>query len=35
MRQTVGCVRLVYNKMLDYRTQAFYERQEKISYNQS
>ena len=35
LRQTVGCVRLVYNKMLDYRTEAFYDRQEKISYSQS
>lgn len=35
LRQTLGCVRLVYNKMLHHRTEAFYERQEKISYKQS
>ncbi len=35
LRRTLGCVRLVYNKMLDHRTKAFYENQEKISYVKS
>jgi len=35
LRRTLGCVRLIYNKMLHERTTAFYERQERISYNQS
>jgi len=35
LRRTLGCVRLIYNKMLHARTTAFYERQEKIDYKQS
>lgn len=30
LRRTLGCVRLVYNKVLDERTQAWYERQERV-----
>ena len=29
LRRTLGCVRLVYNKALHLRTQAWYERQER------
>jgi putative transposase len=32
LRQTMGCVRLVYNKALAARTEAWYERQEQIDY---
>ena len=35
MRRTFGCVRLVYNKALHERTQAWYERQERIGYEQT
>jgi putative transposase len=35
LRRTLGCVRLVYNKALHERTQAWYERQERIGYNQT
>ncbi|MEA5512278.1 RNA-guided endonuclease TnpB family protein [Crocosphaera sp. UHCC 0190] len=35
LRRTLGCVRLVYNKALYERTQGWYERQEKIGYNQT
>ncbi|MDV2998805.1 MAG: IS200/IS605 family transposase ISMae41 [Chroococcopsis gigantea SAG 12.99] len=35
LRRTLGCVRLVYNKALHERTQGWYERQERISYNQT
>ena len=35
LRRTLGCVRLVYNKTLHERTQGWYERQEKIGYNQT
>jgi putative transposase len=35
LRRTLGCVRLVYNKALSERTQGWYERQERISYNQT
>ncbi|WP_027249767.1 RNA-guided endonuclease InsQ/TnpB family protein [Planktothrix agardhii] len=35
LRRTLGCVRLVYNKALHQRTQGWYERQEKIGYNQT
>jgi putative transposase len=35
LRQTLGCVRLVYNKALATRTEAWYERQEKIDYGQT
>ena len=32
LRRTLGCVRLVYNKALHLRTQAWYERQERVGY---
>jgi putative transposase len=32
LRQTMGCVRLVYNKALASRTEAWYERQERVDY---
>lgn len=35
LRQTLGCVRLVYNRALAARTAAWYERQERIDYVQS
>ncbi len=35
LRRTMGCVRLVYNKALATRTEAWYERQERISYKQT
>ena len=35
LRQTMGCVRLVYNKALAVRTEGWYERQERIGYNQT
>ncbi len=35
LRQTMGCVRLVYNKALAVRTQGWYERQERIGYSQT
>ena len=35
LRRTLGCVRLVYNKALYERTQAWYERQERVGYNQT
>lgn len=35
LRRTMGCVRLVYNKALDARTKAWYERQERIGYSQT
>ncbi|MEB3228906.1 MAG: RNA-guided endonuclease TnpB family protein [Synechocystis sp.] len=35
LRRTLGCVRLVYNKALHERTQGWYERQERISYNKT
>lgn len=35
LRRTLGCVRLVYNKALHERTKAWYERQERIGYNQT
>ncbi|MCW6036902.1 transposase, partial [Spirulina subsalsa FACHB-351] len=35
LRRTLGCVRLVYNKALQARTQGWYERQERIGYNQT
>ncbi|MBD2600470.1 helix-turn-helix domain-containing protein [Microcystis viridis] len=31
----MGCVRLVYNKALHERTQAWYERQERLGYAQT
>jgi putative transposase len=35
LRRTIGCVRLVFNKALAARTEAWYEKQEKIDYVQS
>ena len=35
LRRTMGCVRLVYNMALAVRTEAWYERQERIGYNES
>ncbi|MBD2314013.1 IS200/IS605 family element transposase accessory protein TnpB [Desertifilum sp. FACHB-1129] len=35
LRQTLGCVRLVYNRALAERTAAWYERQERIGYAQT
>src|SRR4028119_9245 len=32
LRRTMGCARLVYNRALAARTQAWYERQEKVDY---
>ena len=35
LRGTMGCARLVYNKALAYRTEAWYERQERVGYSQT
>lgn len=35
LRRTMGCVRLVYNKALDARTKAWYERQERVQYKKT
>ena len=35
LRRTMGCVRLVYNKALATRTEAWYEKQERIDYKQT
>lgn len=35
LRRTLGCVRLIYNKALAHRTEAWYERQERVDYIQS
>lgn len=35
LRQTLGCVRLVYNKALAARTEAWYENQERIGFPQT
>jgi putative transposase len=35
LRRTLGCVRLVYNKALDFRIEAWYERQERVGYAQT
>jgi putative transposase len=35
LRRTLGCVRLVYNKALHTRTEAWYSRQERIGYNET
>jgi len=35
LRRTLGCVRLVYNRTLAERTQAWYERQERVGYTQT
>ncbi len=33
--RTIGCVRLIYNKALAARTQAWYENKERVSYKQT
>jgi len=35
LRRTLGCVRLVYNKALHSRTEAWYERQERVGYSET
>jgi putative transposase len=35
LRRTIGCVRLVFNKALAARTEAWYERQERVDYVQT
>ena len=35
LRRTMGCVRLVYNKALNARTEGWYQRQERVSYKQT
>jgi len=35
LRRTLGCTRLVYNRALAARTEAWYERQERVGYNQT
>jgi len=35
LRRTLGCVRLVYNKALSARTEAWYERFERVGYSQT
>jgi len=35
LRRTMGCVRLVYNKALATKTEAWYQRQERIDYKQT
>ncbi|KAM3097692.1 RNA-guided endonuclease InsQ/TnpB family protein [Phormidesmis sp. 146-12] len=35
LRRTLGCVRLVYNRALNARTEAWYERQESVDYVQT
>ncbi|HAJ61721.1 MAG TPA: transposase [Cyanobacteria bacterium UBA8543] len=35
LRRTLGCVRLVYNRALAARTQAWYQQQQRIGYGQS
>ncbi len=35
LRRTLGCVRLVYNKALATRTEAWYERKERVGYSQT
>ena len=35
LRRTLGCVRLVYNKVLHERTQAWYDRHERMGYEQT
>lgn len=35
LRRTLGCARLVYNKALAARTEAWYDRQERIGYKES
>jgi putative transposase len=33
LRRTMGCVRLVYNRALAARTEAWYEKQERVDYS--
>jgi putative transposase len=35
LRQTMGCTRLAYNRVLAARTEAWYERQERVGYAES
>ncbi len=35
LRRTMGCARLVYNKALSIKTEAWYERRERVGYNQT
>jgi len=35
LRRTLGCVRLVYNKALHTRTEAWYERQQRVGYDET
>jgi putative transposase len=35
LRQTMGCTRLVYNKALAARTEAWYDRQERVGYGET
>src|SRR4028118_2063430 len=35
LRRTLGCVRLVYNKALHSRTEAWYKRQERVGYSET
>jgi putative transposase len=35
LRRTLGCVRLVYNKALHTRTEAWYERQQRVGYKET
>ena len=35
LRRTMGCVRLVYNKALDARTKAWYEKQHRVQYKKT
>ncbi len=35
LRRTMGCVRLVYNKALAAKTEAWYQRQERVDYKQT
>jgi putative transposase len=35
LRRTMGCVRLVYNKALAARTERWYQRQERVGYNET
>jgi putative transposase len=35
LRRTMGCARLVYNKALAYRTESWYERQERVGYRET
>jgi putative transposase len=35
LRRTMGCARLVYNKALAFRTESWYERQERVGYRET